>query len=196
MAIETAVFTLLYLLLKTFDKDYKGLSPGKSEYGMITGYLLFTSIPIWIYRTDPVTDMLLGVVFGCFLTVMFFDQMTKLVSDWIYIPIVICGILLMIRNGTNVWIVANLVLFIVLQFAVFKRTYGLSDTFAFSSLGIVFAGVGLDMIAMLTAMVFAYTYLIVVQSAKKNISRSFRLIEPKAFLPYIGYAFLHTLILL
>ncbi len=195
ITVEIAIFLGFFLLLTSLDEDYANVITDKTDIPVIAGFLLASFPVLYLYATKIVPALLLGIIFGSFLTVLLLDKLTTQVSDWLYIPIYLGGIGLMICNPPSAYVLGNLVIFLLAQIFVFKRFYGFSDVLAFSGIGIVTAGLHGDLIVTLTIMIFAYAYLIIVQAFRKNINRKLRLEIPVAFLPYVGYALLSAYLL-
>lgn len=102
------------------------------------------------------------------------------------------------ENGGHVrheiCLLIQLLLFFLLQFGVFGRTYGKADCYAFCACAVAVASLGGTMIGYLTHMILAYLFLILVQLQKRNISRRGCLKNPVPFLPYISISFWMTIL--
>lgn len=91
-------------------------------------------------------------------------------------------------------ILIQLMLFFLLQFGVFGRTYGKADCYAFCVCAVAMASRGMTMAGYLMHMILAYLFLILVQMRKGNISRRGCLKNPVPFLPYISISFWMTIL--
>lgn len=82
-----------------------------------------------------------------------------------------------------------LVLFFLLQFLLFQRTYGRADCYAFCVCAVAEASQGLSMADFLRHMLYAYLLLMAVQLLRRNINKRGNLKRPVPFLPYITVSF-------
>lgn len=82
------------------------------------------------------------------------------------------------------------ILFVLLQYLLFARMYGLADCHAFCSCAVLLAASGRGITSMLVHMLCSIVLLGLVQWAKGNVNKRGNLKEPVAFIPYITVAFL------
>ncbi len=84
--------------------------------------------------------------------------------------------------------IPGILCFILLQFTLFAKLYGLADCFAFSCCGIFIGAFGGGLRECLLHMLLSTGILGTVQFCRGNVNRSGNLKEPKAFIPYIAVA--------
>lgn len=82
------------------------------------------------------------------------------------------------------------VLFVLLQYLLFARMYGLADCHAFCSCAVLLFVSGRGIASMLVHMLCSIVLLGLVQGVKGNVNKRGNLKKPVAFLPYITTAFL------
>lgn len=92
------------------------------------------------------------------------------------------------RLGEYLGAIPGILCFILLQFLVFAKLYGLADCFAFSCCGILIGAFGGGLRECLFHMLLSTGFLGAVQFCRGNVNRSGNLREPKAFIPYIAAA--------
>lgn len=140
--------------------------------------------------------LLLGIFAGCLLLACITDAMLCQVYRFVWWMAIAVGGLLLLTDGGQSSIPDNLVLaggglllFGVLQYGVFGRTYGRADCHAFVSCALVETAMGAGMEVYLIHMILAYVLLAVVQIKRKNVSKWGELCRPVPFLPYINVSF-------
>lgn len=101
--------------------------------------------------------------------------------------------LLVLRCGLAWPALWELLLYGVIQYALFARFYGKADCHCFCVTAIVFAAYGGGMVAFLTHMLLTICILAFVQLCKRNVNRKGNLHRPVAMIPYIFTAFLPIL---
>ncbi len=84
--------------------------------------------------------------------------------------------------------IPEILCFILLQFILFAKLYGLADCFAFSCCGIFIGAFGGGLRECLFHMLLSTGILGAVQFCRGNVNRYGNLKEPKAFIPYIAAA--------
>lgn len=159
---------------------------------------------IWISRILEGRSVweifLLGVFAGCLLLACITDSFLCQVHCFVWWLGMAAGILLGMVSpdgalkSPSVWpSLVGLLVFGVLQYGVFGRTYGRADCHAFFTCALVETALGAGMATYLMQMIVAYLLLIIVQAGKKNITKHGRLQTPVPFLPYINLSFWLTL---
>lgn len=93
-------------------------------------------------------------------------------------------------------VLSGVTFFIIVQFILFRRLYGIADVKAFCCCALMIFSWGGDLLVMLLHMGVAFLLLAVVQGLKGNINRLGNLKKPVAFIPYISCAFFLSLIIL
>lgn len=84
--------------------------------------------------------------------------------------------------------IPGILCFILLQFFLFAKLYGLADCFAFSCCSVFIGAFGGELREFLLHMLLSTGILGFVQFCRGNVNRFGNLKEPKAFIPYIAAA--------
>lgn len=117
------------------------------------------------------------------------DYVLKMVCDFFHYIGLLGGFLFLLGNCphlSNVW---SLLIFVGIQWGVFRKMYGPADVAAFMVCAVYLAAEGRGMQTYLMHMAVTFTFLGVVQGCKRNISRSGNLKHPVALFPYIAAGF-------
>jgi len=159
---------------------------------------------IWISRIleghSILAHFLMGIFAGSLLLACITDSFLYQVHFFAWWIGAVAGIWLWVAvwNGSmkssSVWSsLGELLVFGVLQYGVFDRTYGRADCHAFFTCALVETALGAGMEMYLMQMILAYLLLIPVQLGRRNITKRGRLQCPVPFLPYINISFWLTL---
>ena len=117
------------------------------------------------------------------------DIMTCQVYDLFQYLGVAAGGYLLLCGETSDWIGVSIILFVGLQYLVFRKLYGEADTMSFLVAAMAEGALGYDMQMYLLHMIFAYLLLSLTQIVKGNIGTAGKLKVPVPFLPYITVGF-------
>lgn len=162
-----------------------------------------------LVRCSVGTMLMLGVFAGCMLLAVLTDSAVCVVYNFVWWIALCAGGCLWFTNMR--WAEGfqaeetvrsfcldagiQLLLYVLLQFLVFGRTYGRADSYAFCTCALVGTTLGMGLEEYLTHMILSYLFLIMVQALQRNISRRGNLKRPVPFLPYINVAFWTTFFL-
>ena len=117
----------------------------------------------------------------------FYDHYTQEVYDLCFVTwFFIAGILILLSGEK--WY--DVLIFIAIQLAVFKKMYGGADCMAFISCALYLALNAQGMMEFLIVMALTFSLVGVVQLCKGNINRKGNLKKPIALIPYIAAAML------
>lgn len=174
-----STFVLGVLLNQKVDKDFAAAAKqNKKATAAATGYLL---LAICLKNGEAAT----GFFWGSLALAAYSDQLTKEVRDFCYLPAVFCLIRIIPMN------IPDMIIFVLIQWFLFRRFYGEADCLVFCMCAIYMAGENntrlLDYIILLAV---TFLFLTVVQGAKRNINRKGNLKQPVALIPYIAAAML------
>ena len=84
----------------------------------------------------------------------------------------------------------SLILFVMIQYFVFRKLYGKADTMAFSICAMYLAGLGGDTEHYLWHMIISFILMTVVQAFAGNINKRGKLCKPVPMFPYISAGFI------
>lgn len=143
--------------------------------------------------------LLLSVVIGCLLLACLTDLAIYRVHNFVWWTAGgALGLLLFCGGGVYAERLREelpgILIFCILQLAVFGRMYGRADCYAFCVCAAAEAVMGMKPADFLSHMYFSFLLLVLVQAGRKNISSNGRLREPVPFLPYVTAGFYFTLI--
>ena len=140
--------------------------------------------------------LLFGVFAGCLIFACITDVVMCQVYCFVWWVGMFAGVLLLWAFCGRVYlptlfpfVICNLLIFGLLQYGVFSRTYGKADCHAFFTCALVETALGIGMEGYLLHMILAYVLLIVHQLKRKNVSKYGKLLYPVPFLPYITPSF-------
>ena len=139
--------------------------------------------------------LLLSIIGGCLILACVTDWVLCQVYNFIWwIALTAAAVLLWqslylpgIKEKEEILIA--LLLFLVLQFTVFCRTYGKADGYAFCVCAVTEAARGMKLAGFLSHMLLAYALLFLVQTIRGNLNKRGNLKKPVPFLPYITITF-------
>ena len=124
-----------------------------------------------------------------FLSCTMTDIMSCYVYDWFQIWGTAAGIYLIMQTSGGIWIGCSIVLYVILQGALFMKLYGKADGLAFLVAALVLGSMGLGVRTYLLHMIISYLLLASIQFCKGNIGKKGNLKKPVPFLPYIMISF-------
>ena len=151
-----------------------------------------------VVRAEPAADMgrtiLLGAFAGCLLTACVMDLKEQMVYRYVwlaaYIVVAAMGMsCLRARGELSAFPVRDLLLFCVLQFALFGQMYGRADCFAFCGCAGVLCTANRGFADDVFHMVVTFGLLTGVQLLRRNVTAAGRLRKPVPMLPYITAGF-------
>lgn len=117
------------------------------------------------------------------------DYMTTEVYDFLYLPALLSGSMLLYICDTG-HILPDVVVFVVIHILLFRKLFGASDCIAFCICALYMAGFGKRIEAYIWLMLYVHLIFMVVQLLTGNISRKFRLKKSKPLIPYIAITIL------
>lgn len=191
--IAGSICICVYMLLRGMmcvDKEHGMRFSRRVWWILIMGSIVAAGI--WQMTTEGMEGsfrcawLVLQIYFvSCSLT----DIMTCQVYDLFqYLGVAAAGYLLL-RGETSDWIGVSIILFVGLQYLVFRKLYGEADTMSFLVAAMAEGALGYDMQMYLLHMIFAYLLLSLTQIVKGNIGTAGKLKVPVPFLPYITVGF-------
>lgn len=149
------------------------------------GALMGGGWPIWALSV-PFWASLSGAAYS--------DGLTKEIYDCVYYPGILGSALMLWISSPGKAVLVDLGIFLVLQFALFRLMYGMSDCIAFSMCALFLAVHGCGLLEMMAVMLLTLVLFVVWHFLSKNVhlSRSsiregtfMKLKEPDAMIPYI-----------
>lgn len=140
-------------------------------------------------------QLLLSIIGGCLILACATDWVLCQVYNFIWWIALTASAVLLWRSlylpqiEKKEEILIALLLFFILQFTVFCRTYGKADGYAFCVCAVTEATRGMKLAGFLFHMLLAYALLFLVQTIRGNLNRRGNLKKPVPFLPYITITF-------
>lgn len=126
---------------------------------------------------------------GSLMAAAYSDRQIKQAYDFYFYIAGVSGIITMLVAEVSIRdCIGDIVIFILLQWLLFRRMYGPADCFAFSVCALFFAAWRQDMLGLLYLMALTFIILTPVQLIKKNVNKKGNLKEPVALIPYITVA--------
>ena len=169
----------------------------------IIGFIVFTMMGaqsgdvdslsgIW-FSTDVsryITGLILGISTAFLCCAAICDNRTTQIFDILYIPptIICLGYGLYIRRSDMPGCLGDYIgiaIFILFQFLILSRCYGMSDVFAYSSLACIGTVIYATEWTMVFCMFTSFCSFVITQAARKNIGKNLKLKEEKALIPFI-----------
>ncbi len=186
LAIEiTVLIYIFFKIIYTFDKIHN-LVIDKKALVIIGVSIILLSVFLGL-RIHSLPKILLYGVFAAYLiTVATIDYQTQLVHDFLHIIGVIAGIILLVIQQPEWFVIKGLLLFVGLQLLIFKRIYGTADCFTFIVCAIFIACSNHGLLTYLWHMGATIILLGVIQGFQKNINKRGNLKVPVALVPYIA----------
>ncbi len=169
----------------------------------IIGFIVFTTIgtqsgavgslsDTWFSMdvSRYVTGLILGISTAFLCCAAICDNRTTQIFDILYIPptIICLGYGLYIRRSDMPGCLGDYIgiaIFILFQFLILSRCYGMSDVFAYSSLACIGTVIYATEWTMVFCMFTSFCSFVITQAARKNIGKNLKLKEEKALIPFI-----------
>lgn len=137
-------------------------------------------------RLPAAAGGLYGILAAYLLTATVTDLQIKKVHDFLAIIGGLGGLALCIMEKPEWAVLKALGAFLVIQFILFRKMYGLADCLAFAVCALYMAASGKDLITYLLHMGAAFLALFAAQAMQHNINSHGNLKKPVALLPYIS----------
>lgn len=176
---------LFFRIIFRYDPGH-GLRLNRKNYlliGMLAcvwgGFLQSRGLP-------AVSGCLYGVLAAYLLTATITDLQIKKVHDFLAIIGALGGLALCIQERPGWTVIRALAAFLIIQFILFRKMYGLADCLAFAVCALYMAASGKDLITYLLHMGAAFLALFAAQAMQHNINSHGNLKKPVALLPYIS----------
>lgn len=147
-----------------------------------------------------VTGLILGISTAFLCCTAICDNRTTQIFDVLYIPptIICLGYGLYVRRSDMPGCLSDYIgiaIFILFQFLILSRCYGMSDVFAYSSLACIGTVIYATEWTMVFCMFTSFCAFVITQAARKNIRKNLKLKEEKALIPFIVGSYWPTLAL-
>lgn len=180
-------------LIRWLDLEIR---PGKKDMLAVLGASVLGSVLNgWLLGQGVLfAGFSLSLFMGCLLLACVTDMAIFQVYNFVWIVSGAAAVMLFAGRKPEVAVVWELLLFGVIQMALFARMYGKADCYAFCACAAVEAGLGSGMRGFLTHMLVSFFLLTAVQAMRKNIGPRGHLKKPVPFLPYITAGFYIILI--
>lgn len=143
-----------------------------------------------------------GPFWGSLMAAAYSDRLIKQAYDFYFYIAGLSGIITLLVTGVLIRdCIGDIVIFILLQWLLFRRMYGGADCLAFSVCALFFTAWGQELLGFLYLMTITFAVLAIVQLIKKNVNKRGNLKEPVALIPYIAvaavfyYSYIHYCIL-
>ncbi len=161
-------------------------------YGLWLVYSLVVSIVFLLHMSNStgMVQIAYGLLAGYFILCSVMDAVLKLVCDVFHYIGLLGGCLLLVSSRPAADIIMELLLFIGLQWMIFRKMYGAADVAGFMVCAVYLAAEGRSMLGYLMHMAVTFLLLGVIQGVKGNISRKGNLKRPVPLFPYITVGFL------
>ena len=162
----------------------------KTKFLFLIGGLFMT--PCWLDTVNGTSRSIhLAWLVICiyFLSSTMTDIMSCYVYDWFQIWGTAAGVYLVMQNQSDIRVGSSLVIFTILQGAIFMRLYGRADGLAFLIAALALGSLGHGIKSYLLHMIISYLSLAFIQICKGNIGKKGNLKKPVPFLPYITISF-------
>lgn len=180
---------LLWLLYRA-DEDFVKVQAGK-----IRGYWIIFSLAaglFWLLRSEQetaVAGILYGVLAVYLILCSVMDAALQQVCDCFQYLGVAGGVLYLMYNAPAPHGLGELLVYVGIQWMVFRKMYGPADVAAYVICGMYLIAEEKSLTECLIHMAVTFGILGVIQGIKRNISSKGNLKNPVALLPYITVAF-------
>lgn len=172
--------------LRAQDPEH-GLRRSVGIYWFVCGYSLLTGFYLaGLHRLNWLEKMGFACLASCLLISTVTDVQTRKVYDFLPVAGVAAGGLLLLMHPPGAAVGAELIIFCLLQYFVFRSMYGDADVMSFMMCAVFESLYGQGLKTYLLHMAAAFSVLAIVQLVRGNVSKSGNLREPVAFLPYIS----------
>ena len=174
------------------------IRPGKRERAVVFAACILGDVLSSLIsgQGEFLTRLSLSLLIGCLLLACITDIAICQVYNFVWwisgaaVAVLFTGRRL---EASAVW---EIMLFVVVQLALFARMYGKADCYAFCVCAIAEAGLGFGPAGFLMHMLVSFLLLAAVQALRGNIGSGGRLKRPVPFLPYITAGFYLMLVFL
>lgn len=120
----------------------------------------------------------------------FMDILWQKVYDFIWVlGILISGILFAAGGKVSIWLLGELVFYVLVQECLMSKVYGKADSHCFVTCAFINAALGIGLEANVIIMTVSFVMLIAVQVFKKNVGKNGKLKHKVAMIPYIVSAY-------
>lgn len=133
---------------------------------------------------------------GCVIYACISDWRTKSVYRFVWWVAKVCATAQMIFIGTGGYLLAECILFILIQELIFRKLYGASDVHAFEAFAWMLCSKGYGIRYDLYHMYLSFLLLTIIQLLRKNMNSKGNLYKPVAFIPYISMGYYILIFLL
>lgn len=168
----------------------------RGYYGILVSAITMKITISCLTIGEPGSDrLLLSVIGGCLILACVTDLVLCQVYNFIWWIALAAAAVLFWRSlyipkiEAKEEILIALLLFLLLQFTVFGRTYGKADSYAFCVCAVTEATRGIKLAGFLSHMLLAYALLFLVQTIHGNLNKRGNLKKSVPFLPYITITF-------
>ena len=176
-------FLIGYRLVMRLDEKFATVASEK-KLATVVAICFLLLVSILNRKMDFGGGILRGLFEGALVLAAFCDYCTYDIYDFVYLPALGSGIVMMFRCGDVA--IKDLVIFLILQGVLFSRMYGISDCIAFSVCAIWIAALGGTLPDFLIHMLLTVILCAVVQGLNRNINKQGNLKKGVAFIPYIA----------
>ena len=172
------------------DADFGKVDFSKIRWLWIIYSLVVSVVFLWhIKERGWLAWCVYGLLAVYFILCSVMDCVLKMVCDFFHYIGLAGGCLLLMINCPKQDSIYALLIFVGIQWILFRKMYGPADVAAFMVCAVYLAAEGKGLQAFLMHMAVSFTFLGVVQGLKKNISHTGNLKYPVALFPYIAAGF-------